>query len=273
MPVCTQIHKNGGNIMANCPKCNAHLKLTDWRPECPKCGVNMVYYGMEESLLKDAEKAEAEHAKFQKGLDRFKASCIGGKRQIARLILAIIPVAGLFLPLAKISIAEGPFMAAKDISVNILTLVMDYFMELFDVNLILEGIGSSVLGTPVLMFALSIVLLVLSIVMGILNFGRCFCSSKASSCKKNIIVSVLSVLLLVGACATFSVFGSSINAVFPSMVTASIGFGIFVTMALHVPVIVLNALLVKNPIVVKYKELPDYSAQAEEAAPEAVAAE
>ena len=55
------------------------------------------------------------------------------------------------------------------------------------------------------------------------------------------------------------------------MITASIGFGIFVTMALHVPVIVLNALLVKNPIVVKYKELPDYSAQAEEA--EAVAAE
>ena len=260
--------------MANCPKCNAHLKLTDWRPECPKCGVNMVYYGMEESLLKDAEKAEAEHAKFQKGLDRFKASCIGGKRQIARLILAIIPVAGLFLPLAKISIAEGPYMAAKDINVNILTLVMDYFMELFDVNLILEGIGSPVLGTPVLMFALSIVLLALSIVMGILNFGRCFCSSKVSSCKKNIVVSVLSVLLLVGACATFSVFGSSINAVFPSMITASIGFGIFVTMALHIPVIVLNILLINNPIVVKYKEIPDYSAQAEEAAaPEAVAAE
>ena len=259
--------------MANCPKCNAHLKLTDWRPECPKCGVNMVYYGMEESLLKDAEKAEAEHAKFQKGLDRFKASCIGGKRQIARLILAIVPVAGLFLPLAKISIAEGPFMAAKDINVNILTLVMDYFMELFDVNLILEGIGSPVIGKAVLMFALSIVFLALSIVMGILNFGRCFCSSKASSCKKNIVVSVLSVLLLVGACATFSVFGSAINAVFPSMITASVGFGIFVTMALHIPVIILNITMVNKPIVVKYKEIEPYGEPAEEAAPEAVAAE
>lgn len=259
--------------MANCPKCNAHLKLTDWRPECPKCGVNMVYYGMEESLLKDAEKAEAEHAKFQKGLDRFKASCIGGKRQIARLILAIIPIAGLFLPLAKLSIAEGPFMAAKEINVNILTLVMDYFMELFDVNLILEGIGSPVIGTSVLMFALSIVLLALSIVMGILNFARCFCSSKASSCKKNIIVSVLSVLLLVGACATFSVFASSINEVFPSMITAGVGFGIFVTMALHIPVIVLNITMVNKPIVVKYKEIETYGEQAEEAAPEAATAE
>lgn len=259
--------------MANCPKCNAHLKLTDWRPECPKCGVNMVYYGMEESLLRDAEKAEAEHAKFQKGLDRFKASCIGGKRQIARLVLAIIPIAGLFLPLAKISIAEGPYMAAKDISANILTIVMDYFMELFDINLITSGISSPVLGTPVLMFALSIVLLVLSIVMGIVNFGRCFCSSKPSSCKKNMVVSILSVLLLVGACATFSVFSSSINEVFPSMITASVGFGMFVTMALHVPVIVLNAMLVKNPIVVKYKEIETYGEPAEEAAPEAVAAE
>lgn len=259
--------------MANCPKCNAHLKLTDWRPECPKCGVNMVYYGMEESLLRDAEKAEAEHAKFQKGLDRFKASCIGGKRQIARLVLAIIPIAGLFLPLAKISIAEGPYMPAKDISVNILTIVMDYFMELFDINLITSGISSPVLGTPVLMFALSIVLLVLSIVMGIVNFGRCFCSSKPSSCKKNMVVSILSVLLLVGACATFSVFSSSINEVFPSMITASVGFGMFVTMALHVPVIVLNAMLVKNPIVVKYKEIETYGEPAEEAAPEAVAAE
>lgn len=259
--------------MANCPKCNAHLKLTDWRPECPKCGVNMVYYGMEESLLKDAEKAEAEHAKFQKGLDRFKASSIGGARQIARLILAIIPVAGLFLPLAKLSVAEGPYMAAKDINVNILTIVMDYFMELFDINLITTGISSPVIGTAMLTFALSIVLLVLSIVMGILNFGRCFCSSKVSSCKKNVVVSVLSVLLLVGACITFSVFSKEISAVFPGMVDAGIGFGIFVTMALHLPVIIVNITCINNPIVVKYTELPDYSQPVEEAQPEAVAAE
>lgn len=258
--------------MANCPKCNAHLKLTDWRPECPKCGVNMVYYGMEESLLKDAEKAEAEHAKFQKGLDRFKASSIGGARQIARLVLAIIPIAGLFLPLAKISISELPYMAAKDVSVNILTLVMDYFMELFDVNALLSTLTSEILAIPMLMFALSIVLLALSIVMGIINFARCFCSSKASSCKKNIVVSVLSVLLLVGSCVTFNMFASGINEVFPSVITAGVGFGIFVTMALHIPVIVLNVLLVKNPIVVKYTELPDYSKQAEEAAEETVTA-
>ncbi len=249
--------------MANCPKCNAKLKITDWRPECPKCGVNMVYYGMEESLLKDAEKAEAEHARFQKGLDRFKASAIGGKRQIARLVLSIIPVAGLFLPLASLALSEAPYMAAKSVSVNILTLV-EFIMNYFDVNALLGAIGSDVVGTPFIMFAASIVCLVLSVVMGILNFGRNFCSSKASSCKKNIVVSVLAIVLLVGSAVTFSVFASGINAVFPSMISGGIGFGIFVTMALHIPVIAVNASCVKNPIVVKYTELPDYSKPVEE---------
>ncbi len=259
--------------MANCPKCNAKLKLTDWRPECPKCGVNMVYYGMEERLLADAEKAEAEHAKFQKGLDRFKASAIGGKRQIARIVLSIIPVLGLLLPLATINLSNIPYYADKAISVNIITIV-EFFMNYFDVNGLLGVIGSDLVGTPFIMFAASIVCLALSVVMGIVNFGRNFCSSKASSCKKNIIVSVLSMLLAIASGVVFAVFASGIEAVFPTFIEAGVSFGIFVTAALHIPVIVLNANMVKNPIVVKYTELPTYG-EAEEEAPaeEAVAAE
>lgn len=266
--------------MANCPKCNAKLKLTDWRPECPKCGVNMVYYGMEERLLADAEKAEAEHAKFQKGLDRFKASSIGGKRQIARLVLSIIPAIGLVLgfllpalSLATINLSNIPYYGDNVINVNIVT-VVEFFMNYFDVNGLLGVIGSDVVGTPFIMFAVSIVLLALSVVMGILNFGRNFCSSKASSCKKNIIVSVLSMILIIAAGIVFDVFGSGINAVFPTFIEANLGIGVFVTAALHIPVIAVNATMVKNPIVVKYTELPTYG-EAEEEAPaeEAVAAE
>ena len=259
--------------MANCPKCNAHLKITDWRPECPKCGVNMVYYGMEERLLVDAEKAEAEHAKFQKGLDRFKASAIGGKRQIARIVLSIIPILGLLLPLASINLSNIPYYADKAINVNIITIV-EFFMNYFDVNGLLGVIGSGIVGTPFIMFAVSIVCLALSVVVGIVNFGRNFCSSKAKSCKKNIVTSVVSMLLAIASGVTFAVFASGIEAVFPTFISASVGFGIFVTAALHLPVIFVNISLVNNPMVVKYKELPDYSAQAAEEAPaEAVAAE
>ncbi|MBQ8027254.1 MAG: hypothetical protein IJ261_03960 [Clostridia bacterium] len=262
--------------MANCPKCNAKLRLIDWRPECPKCGVNMVYYGMEDRLLADAEKAEAEHAKFQKGLDRFKASSIGGARQIIRLILAIVPVAGLFLPLAKLTLENIPYYSdgAANFNIDILKIV-DFFMNYFDFNAILAAIKSPVVGKPFIFFAAAIVLFALSVVMGILNFGRCFCSSKKSSCVKNIVVSALSVVCIVLSGVMFGQFASGINAIFPDFISGAMGFGVFVTAALHLPVIVLNALLVKNPIVVKYTELPDYSKQAEEAeaAEQAVAAE
>ena len=258
--------------MANCPKCNAKLKLTDWRPECPKCGVNMVYYGMEERLLADAEKAEAEHAKFQKNLDRVKASSIGGKRQIIRIVLSIIPILGLLLPLASISLKNIPFVAEdKTISVNLINLITDYFMNLLDLDGLLTVMGSKVVGTPFIMFAVSIVCLALSIVVGIVNFGRNFCSSQPKSCKKNMIVSIVSMVLAIVSGITFAVFSNGINALFPEFINASVGFGIFVTAALHIPVIVLNFMLVKNPIVVKYKELPQYGATEE--AEEAVAAE
>lgn len=263
--------------MANCPKCNAKLRLIDWRPECPKCGVNMVYYGMEERLLADAEKAEAEHAKFQKGLDRFKASSIGGARQIARLVLSIIPVAGLFLPLGKLALQNIPYYSdgVANFNIDILKIV-DFFMNYFDVNGLLAAIKSPVVGTPFIFFAVSIVLLALSVVMGILNFGRNFCSSKKSSCAKNIVVSVLSAVLVILAGVMFGKFAGDINAIFPDFISGAMGFGVFVTAALHLPVIVVNALLVKNPIVVKYKELPVYGEAAEEAEAEkaeAVAAE
>ena len=40
-----------------CPKCNYKFKPTDWRPECPKCGVNVLYYGVEDRLRAEADKA------------------------------------------------------------------------------------------------------------------------------------------------------------------------------------------------------------------------
>ncbi|MFU2400317.1 MAG: hypothetical protein ACM67T_01060, partial [Clostridiales bacterium] len=106
--------------MANCPKCGARLKLTDWRPTCPHCGINLIYYGMEERLLEDADKAESEHAVFQKKLDRLKASFIGSPLTIVRIILSILPIGALMLPLANVSF-WGPFFE-KNVSVNAITI-------------------------------------------------------------------------------------------------------------------------------------------------------
>ena len=79
-------------MAATCPKCGGKLRLIDWKPNCPHCGVNMVYYGMEERLLLDADKAEAEHARTQPKVDRIKAATVGSPLAIARLVISLIPI-------------------------------------------------------------------------------------------------------------------------------------------------------------------------------------
>ena len=85
--------------MANCPHCGRKLHLYDWRPECPGCGVNLVFYNSNQALLDESEKAEKEHALSQPRIDRGKAAYAGSKLAIIRIILSLIPIGALFLPL------------------------------------------------------------------------------------------------------------------------------------------------------------------------------
>lgn len=85
-----------------CPKCGYVLRLTNWREECPQCGINMTYYNKETILLQDAERAEIEFALFQPHMDRAKASFIGSPLTIARLCCSLLPAGALFLPLATL---------------------------------------------------------------------------------------------------------------------------------------------------------------------------
>lgn len=72
--------------MAVCPKCGRKLKLTDIKPTCPGCGVNLLYYKIEERLEVDAINAELEHAKTQKRVDRAKDAMFGTPLAIVRLV-------------------------------------------------------------------------------------------------------------------------------------------------------------------------------------------
>ena len=88
--------------MAKCPNCGRHLRITDWKPVCPQCGVNLNYFAANEKMLSEAEKAEIEHARFQPKVDRGKASFISSKKGIIRLVLTVLPVPMLLLPVVKI---------------------------------------------------------------------------------------------------------------------------------------------------------------------------
>ena len=97
--------------MANCPKCGVHLKLTDWRQHCPRCGANIVVYDLQERLMQQADVAEVQHYHFQKKIDRLKASFVGSKLAVVRIITSFIPVFALFLPMVncRLNPALGDF--------------------------------------------------------------------------------------------------------------------------------------------------------------------
>ena len=144
--------------MANCPKCNYKLRLRDWRPECPKCGVNVVYYGIEDSLRAEADAAEYEHAKSQPKYDRLKASVYGHPLSIVKLIVGLLPIVATLLPMGTLSYVL-PY-GAHETGVNIVSVVTYIIDNGLDVNLLTTLFGSELVGTAMICWAVAVVGLV-----------------------------------------------------------------------------------------------------------------
>ena len=138
--------------MANCPHCGHKLRLYNWRPECPGCGVNLTYYDANQRLLDETEKAEREHALFQPRIDRAKAAYAGSKWAILRIVLTLLPVGALFLPLAKLTLPE----AFAPLSGSLTLLTVYNAVEAVDLGAFIKL--SPVLTVSTVCFALSLVL-------------------------------------------------------------------------------------------------------------------
>lgn len=237
--------------MATCPKCGYKLKLTDWRPNCPACGVNLVYYGMEDRLLSDADKAEAEHAHFQKKIDRLKASFVGSKLTIIRIILSLLPIGPLFLALANISYS-GPFIEQTSTKVDVLTLYD--FVSHLNFDSLFAMLGSDILGQTFLYFALSIVLVLLSVVLILVSLICLIFACSPKGNPRNITLNSLMVVFAVASIFCFTKFAAGIHTVFPDFITANIGVGAYVYLGALVLLLALNIIIAIVGVEVKYKQ-------------------
>ncbi len=237
--------------MANCPKCDYHLKLTDWRPNCPKCGVNLVYYGMEERLLADADKAEAEHARFQKRIDRLKASFIGSKLTIIRIVLSILPIAALMLPLGKVTFS-GPFI--EQTTTNINAIAIYNVVSSLDFGGLLTMFGAPITGPSFLMYGISLVTLLLSLVVVIVSLVMLMLACSKKGNPRNLILNSIAIVCAVTSVITFSLFTGRISTVFPDFISGSIGFGAYIYLATLIALITINIMIAKKGVVVKYKQ-------------------
>ena len=206
------------------PACNYKLKLTDWKPNCPKCGTNILYYKMEERLLAEADTVELANAAFQKKADRARAAVTGNKWAIARLVLLVVPLLTLLLPLGRVTVS-APFVE-KSAGLGIIGLVDVLGSLNFDA--LLSMLGDPILKVPFLWCALSLVGLVLVVLAILGGLATCWLARSPGGFKRAILFFVLGMGGTVLGAVSILQFGTKLAPILPGAFTAQIQWGIFV---------------------------------------------
>lgn len=228
--------------MAECPKCKEHLRLVDWKPNCPHCGANIVVYDLQERLMQEADAAEVQYYHFQKKVDRLKASFIGSKLSIVRIFTSLIPIAALFLPIVKINLS-APF---EPYSGNMGVLDIYNLFDKLDIGAFLTAIEMN--SAAGLMFTLSVAGLLLSVVVMLLHF---LCNMLACSPKGKIRNYTLDIIFIVLVAASMGLFAFIPENPF---VSGSLGIGAFLYLALVILNFIIDILVFRENIEIKHAQ-------------------
>ncbi len=240
-----------------CPKCNYKLKITDWRPECPKCGVNIMYYGIEDRLREEADKAEYAHAMSQPKYDRLKFSLIGHPLAIVRLVLGLLPIVATLLPMGTVNYIL-PYLE-KNVTVNLISIVTFIIDNGFDVDLILKLIGSETLGTAMIYWAVALICLVLMVVLTLVGFFLLTLSAAKKGIVRNITIPSIGIVLATVAFVFYNLMVTELTAALPGIFTGTVNPAAYiVAVLLFVIMITVNVIYKKKNIQVKYKDVSEF---------------
>jgi hypothetical protein len=237
--------------MAKCPKCGGHLRIIDWKPNCPHCGVNITYYGLEEELQREADAAEVEHAKVQKRIDRLKTSFVGSPLTIVRIFLSVIPLGMLMLPLATVNYC-GPFIEQTSSNINAVTLYN--LVSSMDFDSLFTMMNSTVLGKGFTGYFVALGCTLLSVVMVLISLIALMGAMGKLGNIRNITNNCITIGLAVAAIVGFNMFAGNINSVFPEYFSGSVMYGAYAYVASLVVLLAINILLTVKKVEVKYKQ-------------------
>lgn len=247
--------------MANCPKCGVHLKMTDWRQHCPKCGANIVVYDLQERLMQQADIAEVQHYHFQKKIDRLKASFIGSKLAVIRIITSFVPVFALLLPIVKCRL--NPSFGDFEGGASLITLYNG-----------VDTIGSPGFLSSDKLLTASLLCLAVSIVLWFIHFlllmMACSKHAKIRAAVINPLIVIFSVLPLI-------LFVSDKSGV---VLNGTPSIGIFVYILLQIINVAIDFAVLKQGIPVNHKQcyvggipIEEYFKMKETMSPEEIRAE
>ncbi len=236
--------------MAVCPKCGRKLTLFDIKPTCPGCGVNLLYYGIEERLEVDAINAELEHAKTQKKVDRAKDALFGTPFAIVRLVLLVLAVGMFFIPLATFH-AVGPYFD-KTTTLTALEIYNSISNLDFDGMLVLAE--SPMLKTSFIFLAVSAVTIIISVLCALLELIFSFLSSSPHGFSRNITLASVGIVSAVASLITYKKFLASIETVFSGLIDGSVKVGIYLVLVAFVLCIAINIIIKVKNHPVKYTD-------------------
>ena len=107
-----------------CPKCGGKLSPFYLKENCPHCGVNILYYKLDERLEADAAESLRQEMKLKAFKDLIISSSFASPILIIRFILFFTPLASMCLPMYNkmtlISVIAGIIKGELSVSDNIL---------------------------------------------------------------------------------------------------------------------------------------------------------
>lgn len=227
--------------MANCPKCGEHLKLTDWRQTCPHCGVNMILYDAQERMMQDADIAEVQYYHFQKKIDRLKASFVGSKLAIVRIITSILPVGAIFLPLVKAKVME-PFNPL-DGGISVLKLYDNF--SAFNGDTI--GAAMNTAKTPTILLLVSLGLFALSLIAMLLHLILLTLACSPKGKQRNMALDIIILISTIGSVIAFMAMSGG-------AVEGTLGIGAYLYILLQIVNVVIDFKVLKDGIEVSHKQ-------------------
>lgn len=228
--------------MAECPKCKEHLRLLDWKPNCPHCGANIVVYDLQERLMQEADTAEVQYYHFQKKVDRLKAAFVGSKLSVVRIFTSLLPIAALFLPIVKINLT-APF---EPYSGNMAFLDIYNMFDKLDIGAFVTAIETD--ASAGIMFTGAVAGLLLSVVVMLLHF---LCNMLACSPKgkiRNYTIDIVYIVLVLASMVFFMFIPEN------PFVSGSLGIGAFLYLALVILNFVVDILVFRENIEVKHAQ-------------------
>lgn len=239
-----------GKLMAKCPKCGRKLHIYDVSQFCPGCGVNMRFYGFEETFFREAKLAELTQAGVHIKIRRLKAAFIGSKLCIARLVVMLLPIVALLVPNGSFSVTM-PFKSLNYAfgALGIYGMFTDggfnYLMNMTSAELF--GADFTAVRNALFVYASVALFGVFVLLFSIL----CFASYKNMQ-------KVICVFAALGfadsVAAMFVVNGLEAKLAGSAMLSATKGFGLLVAALMFAAVFVVNLLLCIKGIPVEYAE-------------------